>query len=1799
MKKNIMMFLTLLLSTLGAVAQNTITIGNSEMEYLLLGESVSVPVAMENVDDIVAVEIIVKLPEGASINADGCQLVASRANGHQISASCIDGNKNLYKVTAFSASNKPFKGNSGELMNLDIVTSAGWLDGRTYAVTITKALLCKSNGDNVCTDFMSGGIFVPNTPHADIKFDVTGIVATAKKQSDDQSGFTPSTFSLNITNTGTSTTGAITMQLPDWMSLQGAIMPIEPGQTATAVIAMAPKGEANTRFDGYISVNIVNGNNQILPYNVTIVSDAKGTVVFSVCDEYTYYDEEAPKVKNATIEVRNSSTGEVVATLNTGTTGTATITQPEGYYEYTVTAEGHETYTNSILIYPGQTTERTVNLSLGDGINIEYQVVETEEGDGYEIVTEATLEVAVPAPQVTISAPGRVKVSDVKVGEYVDIQVTLTNRGLIKARDVKLSVPEIDGFSWKALTPIFFDLRPQETSFITIRYTRETEADEGCSIKWEATYTWKCGDEPKSRVCRAFTSIGTNCKPCLPANCAVATIMEDEDVIVTVKLQFNQLLTLTRQAFEGTLTIENGSDQAMDDIVLQLTETMPNGDLATDREFDISYTEFTGFTGAASGPWTLEAGKTGVLKVKFIPTKFAAPIAAIDYVFGGNLTFSVDGKERHADLAEQLMTVKPTPELNLDYFMQRDVIADDAITKDVVELAEEAEFAVLISNVGYGDAENLKMVTAQPEMVDNEESLFLQYSITSSQLNGQEKSLAFGKSVTTDFGTLPAHSHAYAQWWMTSSLLGHFIEYDISYTQLTLSKNPNLSLINDVRIHELIRSVVVEGNANTNYGWAVNGEEDSQNLPDILYLSDGTTEPISVGQASTQENNENLYTLTVEAGTKGWTYAKVVDPTDGNATITEVTREDGTVVPLRNIWQTWATVVDKKRATHENLIHIIDNCKSGATNYTIRFTPKPAATLNIISVMLNGENTSDDVSVRNAEVQSVEVNFTSELKHVRPKALSLVNQGEVVDMSNVQYSIDGKKLTIDLSRIEHNDGFYCLTVNTALITDIDDHVGLTASPISWIEQTAKPVELNIAYNFPKAASVMVLAEEYQGEKTVFDTPQLPAAKYKYGTTLTLKVIPAYGYIFNRWSIDGNILSTEDTYDYYLSANKELKIFFDRESFNLAISNIVDDDDEATSTSGGIVKGGGSGFYEYGEEVELTAEPEPCHRFVGWFTDADADAARSTSKGIRHAAIDGLKLLSTDLTYTHIVEAGVKLYPIFHRLGDVNGDKVFSIADVVLITNYIKDGSAENFKKDEADANNDGKITIEDVEAIANELRIVSFKAVPQGNGEVTLTVPEVGITPGGISNVIIYFNLGTPTHTAFQLEVAYPEGIGSVSDHDGNPEFIKGDAYSETHNISSVYTEKGQDRFQCFSANSEPFSAQSGTLLILPIKANKAMAKGIYQATISPLEFVQTDATPDRPDAITFNIKVGDQTTYNLEEGWNWISANNLDEEWETMTFLKPLGDGVQRMLSQTEELINDSKYGLVGNLKTLSPTQSYKLQTESKKSHVLTGFACKPAETIVGLVEGWNWLGYVPTVALPMTIALENLEASDGDRIISLTKGFAVYDGNTWQNGFEMEPGEGYMYHRMADATTFCYSDKDAAEQSRKRISVSKSQNYAQIPWTCDIHHYPDVTTIIAQLYMEDRPLELGEYSVGAFCGQECRGVGKQVGDKLFITIHGTVADKESIVFCAYEHATERTLPISETIMFQGQCLGRLESPMPLHTQPMPTRIGELPDMSDIRAIYTPDGKRLSRLNRGVNIVVKNDGTTRKVVVE
>ena len=83
------------------------------------------------------------------------------------------------------------------------------------------------------------------------------------------------------------------------------------------------------------------------------------------------------------------------------------------------------------------------------------------------------------------------------------------------------------------------------------------------------------------------------------------------------------------------------------------------------------------------------------------------------------------------------------------------------------------------------------------------------------------------------------------------------------------------------------------------------------------------------------------------------------------------------------------------------------------------------------------------------------------------------------------------------------------------------------------------------------------------------------------------------------------------------------------------------------------------------------------------------------------------------------------------------------------------------------------------------------------------------------------------------------------------------------------------------------------------------MANGVYQATISPVEFVKTDGTAYRPQPVSFYITVHEvvNNSQEMAEGWNWISTNIPTD---ATPFIEGIKKDVNRLVSQTEELYND-----------------------------------------------------------------------------------------------------------------------------------------------------------------------------------------------------------------------------------------------------------------------------------------------------
>lgn len=654
-------------------------------------------------------------------------------------------------------------------------------------------------------------------------------------------------------------------------------------------------------------------------------------------------------------------------------------------------------------------------------------------------------------------------------------------------------------------------------------------------------------------------------------------------VCSSVTLQFTQKMVMTRQAFRGTLRVFNGSEQeAMKDAKLTLTVTDEKGNIAMSDKFLVKLENLEGFAGNKNftDGWTLDAKQEGVATVLFIPTKKAAPTVETRYAFGGTLSY-VDpftGLEVTRDLTPITLTVKPSPNLDLTYFMQRDIKGDDPLTKEV-EPSEEAEFSLLINNLGYGDATNVRMTTNQPEIVDNEKGLKVKFELMSSQLNGQEKTLALGGSVSTDFGTIPAHSTSYAQWWIKSSLLGHFTDYDVTATHLTSYDNKDLSLLNDVTIHELIRSIDVTKGDKTLKGFMTNDIVDADDTPDMLYLSDGEIEKVNVAASSSiTKTSDTEYTLTITPSEEGWNYGNLSDPTYGVSALKSVTRaSDGKQISLRNFWQTDRTLRDGKDPLYENRIHFADQFDGkNAESYILTFEATPSLMLEVASI--EGAPAEDEVATQ--PVNTLKVMFN---KYINPATFTSEDiqinvQGKEQDSQLVKISTeDNKTFVLDLTQLNASagNGYYTLTVQTSGITDSEGFAGKTGKTASWTMFMNSQVKL-ITSVYPENAGEVI--------------GRVAGNEVAYGTTIQLVAKAKEGYQFASWSLNGETISTNDTINQVALGDLTMVANFEKKTYQVNIEE---------NCEGGSITQTYTGVYHYGDQLVLKAEADEDYSFAHW------------------------------------------------------------------------------------------------------------------------------------------------------------------------------------------------------------------------------------------------------------------------------------------------------------------------------------------------------------------------------------------------------------------------------------------------------------------------------------------------------------------------------------------------------------------------------------------------------------------------
>lgn len=413
-------------------------------------------------------------------------------------------------------------------------------------------------------------------------------------------------------------------------------------------------------------------------------------------------------------------------------------------------------------------------------------------------------------------------------------------------------------------------------------------------------------------------------------------------VCAKVKLEIVQSAVMTRSAFRATLSMENTGPDNLENMAVVLEITGQSGNAANDL-FGVYPPTLTGISNL-NGSGVLASLASMQAEWIIVPTSDAAPTEAIKYLVGGQISYTIDGLDVSIPITPDVITVKPDPKLHVRYFQEHHVYADDPFTPEI-EPSIPFSLGLMMTNAGAGTAYNVSISSAQPQIVRHEQDkdILLDFGLVGTQIAAQSVT----PSLTVNLGHIEPGQSRVAQWLMQASLEGEFTAYNASFEHVDTLGDPRLSLIESVEVHELIHTVRADYPEDDLIpDFLVNDIADEDSLPDTLYLSDGTIVPVDVVLDAVIDSPATAMDLEVEltATMSGaYNYIRIPDPGDGLLYLVRVTRSDGKIIPVtQNAWTTSRIVRELGEEPYqENLLHLFDY--NGPGSYTLLYTTDPDA----------------------------------------------------------------------------------------------------------------------------------------------------------------------------------------------------------------------------------------------------------------------------------------------------------------------------------------------------------------------------------------------------------------------------------------------------------------------------------------------------------------------------------------------------------------------------------------------------------------------------------------------------------------------------------------------------------------------------------------------------------------------------------------------------------------------------------------------------------------------------------------
>ena len=265
---------------------------------------------------------------------------------------------------------------------------------------------------------------------------------------------------------------------PNWVQLnaeadQGTLVV---GETRQISMAFSPTSSVSEgMYTFYLRIESANYPTTDINLYVSVTQSGIGNVLFKVSDIYTgTLDQDSQPVQglaNARITLQNEEVLTVEETQMTDALGEAFFPDlPAGRYKCRITADSHQEHIGRFWIKPGITVTDEVFLKY-NLVTVEWEVNEITIEDRYEIVLTTTYETDVPAA-VLVLEPASVSLPSMQAGDVYNGEFRLTNYGLIRADNIRFSLPAGDQyFSYEVLAGLPESLESHESMTVPYRVT--------------------------------------------------------------------------------------------------------------------------------------------------------------------------------------------------------------------------------------------------------------------------------------------------------------------------------------------------------------------------------------------------------------------------------------------------------------------------------------------------------------------------------------------------------------------------------------------------------------------------------------------------------------------------------------------------------------------------------------------------------------------------------------------------------------------------------------------------------------------------------------------------------------------------------------------------------------------------------------------------------------------------------------------------------------------------------------------------------------------------------------------------------------------------------------------------------------------------------------------------------------------------------------------------------------------------------------------------------------------------------